>query len=176
MSMGRAQGEQAARPMVLRVADWLYLGTLWGATARTIGVFFLMPIAADMALGNATAVGIVRYAKIALYCLVLLDVVGWAIRTGQIRIHTGWAPKARTAAEPIFMRPVEETACLATDETEEMASARQTLGVGRSATQDQIRSAWLREAKRNHPDRNPGDAHAERQFIAARDAYALLKD
>ncbi|MCP4328406.1 MAG: J domain-containing protein [Alphaproteobacteria bacterium] len=50
------------------------------------------------------------------------------------------------------------------------------LGVGRDATEDDIRKAYRELAKSLHPDLNPGDAEAEERFKAVSAAYGLLKD
>lgn len=50
------------------------------------------------------------------------------------------------------------------------------LGVERSATDDQIRKAYRKLAKENHPDLNPGKREAEERFKAASSAYELLSD
>ena len=52
----------------------------------------------------------------------------------------------------------------------------ETLGVPRSATQDEIRKAFRALAKKHHPDLNPGDAAAEERFKAASAANELLSD
>jgi len=52
----------------------------------------------------------------------------------------------------------------------------QTLGVARTATDDEIRSAYRKLAKKHHPDLNPGDKSAEDRFKAATAAYELLDD
>ncbi len=52
----------------------------------------------------------------------------------------------------------------------------QTLGVSRTATQDEIRSAFRKIAKKNHPDLNPGDSAAEERFKAANAANEILSD
>jgi len=51
-----------------------------------------------------------------------------------------------------------------------------TLGVPRDAGQDDIRRAYLKLAKRHHPDLNPGDAKAEERFKAVSAANDLLSD
>jgi len=51
-----------------------------------------------------------------------------------------------------------------------------TLGVPRDATADAIRSAYLKLAKRHHPDLNPGDAKSEETFKAIASANDLLSD
>jgi molecular chaperone DnaJ len=50
------------------------------------------------------------------------------------------------------------------------------LGVARSATDQEIKSAYRKLALKNHPDRNPGDKHAEERFKEAAEAYAVLAD
>lgn len=50
------------------------------------------------------------------------------------------------------------------------------LGVGRTATDVEIKSAYRRLALKHHPDRNPGDKSAEEQFKEAAEAYAILAD
>ena len=50
------------------------------------------------------------------------------------------------------------------------------LGVPRSATHQQIRRAYHERAKQLHPDKNPGNADAQRSFIELQQAYETLKD
>lgn len=51
-----------------------------------------------------------------------------------------------------------------------------TLGVSKTATDKDIRSAYRRLAKQYHPDHNAGDAKAEERFKAVNTAYAILGD
>ena len=51
-----------------------------------------------------------------------------------------------------------------------------TLGVKRDATAAQIKSAYLKLAKKHHPDLNPGDGKAEEKFKAISAANDLLED
>lgn len=50
------------------------------------------------------------------------------------------------------------------------------LGVARTATQAQIRTAYRRLARALHPDRNPGDPAAERRFKRVGRAYEVVGD
>ncbi len=50
------------------------------------------------------------------------------------------------------------------------------LGVGRTATQEEIKSAYRRLALKYHPDKNPGDSEAEERFKEVNEAYHVLGD
>lgn len=50
------------------------------------------------------------------------------------------------------------------------------LGVGKTASGDEIRKAYRQSALKNHPDRNPGDAEAESRFKEATGAFQVLSD
>ncbi|CAF0766885.1 unnamed protein product [Rotaria sp. Silwood1] len=50
------------------------------------------------------------------------------------------------------------------------------LSVSRTATEKEIKRAYLLKAKELHPDRNPGDKKAEELFKKVNQAYAILSD
>lgn len=52
----------------------------------------------------------------------------------------------------------------------------EVLGVDRSATDQEIKRAYRKLAKKYHPDMNPGDKDAERKFQEVSEAYDVLSD
>ena len=52
----------------------------------------------------------------------------------------------------------------------------ETLGVARGADEKELKSAFRKLAMKYHPDRNPGDAEAEKKFKEVGEAYEVLKD
>jgi len=57
-----------------------------------------------------------------------------------------------------------------------MRDPYQTLGVTRGASQDEIKSAYRKLAKKFHPDLNPGKPEVERQFKDVSAAYDIVGD
>jgi DnaJ-class molecular chaperone len=57
-----------------------------------------------------------------------------------------------------------------------MADPYTTLGVSKTASQDEIRKAYRRLAKETHPDLNPGNAEAEKRFKDVASAYDIVGD
>jgi len=51
-----------------------------------------------------------------------------------------------------------------------------TLGVGRNASEKDIKKAYRQLARNYHPDVNPGDKTAEAKFKAINEAYEVLSD
>jgi len=52
----------------------------------------------------------------------------------------------------------------------------EVLGVSRSATDQELKSAYRKQALKYHPDRNPGNQAAEEKFKEASEAYQVLSD
>jgi molecular chaperone DnaJ len=52
----------------------------------------------------------------------------------------------------------------------------QTLEVGKKASDDEIKKAYRKLARKYHPDRNPGDTAAEERFKEVQQAYSILSD
>ena len=50
------------------------------------------------------------------------------------------------------------------------------LGVGKSATPQEIKSAYRKKAMEYHPDRNKGDKATEEKFKEVAQAYEVLSD
>ncbi len=57
-----------------------------------------------------------------------------------------------------------------------MADLYQTLGLTKTATEEDIRKAYRKLAKEHHPDLNPGNKEAEQRFKEISAANAILSD
>ena len=51
-----------------------------------------------------------------------------------------------------------------------------TLGVKRTANEQELKQAYRRLARKYHPDVNPGDKAAEERFKEVQEAYDVLRD
>src|SRR6184192_4120463 len=61
-----------------------------------------------------------------------------------------------------------------------MATAKrdyyEVLGVGRNASEEEVKRAYRKLAVKFHPDKNPDDPHAEEKFKELGEAYDVLMD
>lgn len=57
-----------------------------------------------------------------------------------------------------------------------MTDPYQVLGISRDASDEEIKQAYRRLAKKYHPDRNPGDAEAARKMQEVNAAYEQIKN
>lgn len=51
-----------------------------------------------------------------------------------------------------------------------------TLGISRTADESEIKTAFRKQARKHHPDVNPGDSGAEERFKDVNEAYEVLSD
>ena len=52
----------------------------------------------------------------------------------------------------------------------------EVLGVEKGASEDEIKKAYRKLAKANHPDLHPGDKECEERFKEINEAYEVLSD
>ena len=57
-----------------------------------------------------------------------------------------------------------------------MEDLYQVLGISKTASQSEIKSAYRKLAVKYHPDKNPGDKAAEEKFKQITAAYDVLSD
>ena len=52
----------------------------------------------------------------------------------------------------------------------------EVLGVAKDASPEEIKKAYRKITKENHPDLHPGDKACEERFMEANEAYEVLSD
>ena len=51
----------------------------------------------------------------------------------------------------------------------------EVLGISKKATEDEIKKAYRKLARKHHPDVNPGDKNAQKKFQEVQEAYDILR-
>ncbi len=76
----------------------------------------------------------------------------------------------------IFVFSTKESTLQRRREEESIMDLYNLLSVSRTATDKEMKRAYLLKAKELHPDRNPGDKKAEELFKKVNQAYSILSD
>src|SRR5690606_503588 len=88
----------------------------------------------------------------------------------------GFRPPALTSQVPGYTGGSRREPRGALIHVPSMRDFYEVLGVGREASEAEIKKAYRRLAMQYHPDRNPGDKDAEERFKEASNAYKVLSD
>src|SRR5580658_9173454 len=78
--------------------------------------------------------------------------------------------RSKTEAEKVSQRIMSSNTRVS------KADYYEVLGVSRECTEQELKSAYRKQALKYHPDRNPGNHAAEEKFKEASEAYQVLSD
>ena len=86
------------------------------------------------------------------------------------------APHNNTPTQPLPSYYSKRTLSLTTAHNRHERAHYRSLGLPQTASQEEIRDAYLEKTKLFHPDTNPNDEEAQVKFLRVKEAYEVLKN
>jgi len=85
-------------------------------------------------------------------------------------------PHITTQTQPLPFYYSKRTLSLTTTHHRHERAHYRALGLPQTASQEEIRDAYLEKTKLFHPDTNPNDEEAQVKFLKAKEAYEVLRN